>query len=128
MDQKVLVGPDIQAGRDFLELLESAGVPVTAALWMRDGTPKDWQFHLITPWVDRYGVRQTFRKISAILSKASPPPAIDLLDVYIYAEKSSHLDLLRKEFRRARDQVFHNQRIDSGYDSGYGSGYIYAVK
>jgi hypothetical protein len=127
VDQTALVGPDIQAGRDFLELLDRSGVPVTAAWWQWHHFPvEEWGFSLATRWVDQYGLKETYRKIDAVLSKASPRPAIDLMDVNIYTPEASAIKFLRHEFRRARDLEVKNRSF--GDEGVLWNAYIYVVK
>ena len=40
MGKTTLVGPGIEEGREFLELLRQVGVPIKAALWQRDRLTK----------------------------------------------------------------------------------------
>ncbi len=35
MDKTLLVGPDLEEGRKFVDLLISSGIPLKAALWLK---------------------------------------------------------------------------------------------
>lgn len=71
MDKTALVGPDIEEGRRFLELLTNAGVQVNAALWQRELLGPlsfgQWSLLIVTPLVEELGVKETYRRLDEIL-------------------------------------------------------------
>ena len=103
MDKTALVGPDLEEGRRFLELLRTAGVPVNAALWQRDELLGRWSLDIVTPSVEELGVKGTYRRLDAILSKAAERPDVDLLNVSVLTPEAWFYKSLRRELRHVRD-------------------------
>src|SRR5258708_20638980 len=108
MDKTILVGPDIQEGRRFLDLLRDSGVPVRAALWQKAKAQfqtlfGEWKLSIVTPWVEELGPKTTYRRLDRILAKAPPPPPVDLLDVSVLTPKSWFYKNLRRDYPRPRD-------------------------
>ena len=128
MDKTTLVGPDIQEGRRFLDLLRDSGLPVKAALWQKASAPYqailgEWTLKIVTPLVEDFGVKETYRRLDQILAKAPQRPSIDLLDVSVLTPESWFYKNLRREFHRARDLAV-TIRDGDGFDEGF----IYFVK
>jgi hypothetical protein len=59
MDKTTLVEPYIEEGRRFLKLLEVAGVRVNAALWQKDQFSSQWRLLIVTPLIEKLGVKGT---------------------------------------------------------------------
>ena len=81
MDKAALVGPDIDQGRKFLDLLQKYGIPVTAALWQKDEVFGEWRLLLTVPPVTRleYELEVVHRDGSSerICDPANPHRAAD---------------------------------------------------
>ena len=125
MDKTVLVGPDLEEGQRFLELLILNGVPVHAALWEKDEVLGRWNLLIVTPLVEQIGIKETHRRLDEILSRAPDRPAIDLLNVFVFTPESSFYKSLRRELRHARDFVITKRPIG---DHFVDTGYIYFVR
>jgi hypothetical protein len=125
MDKTALVGPDIEEGRTFLELLSRAGVKVNAALWERDEVFGRWSLLIVTPLVEELGVKDTYRKLDEILSKAPQRLALDLLDVSVFTPKAWFYKSLHRELRHARDLQVTKRPVG---DHVVGDGFIYFVE
>ena len=125
MNQATLVGPDIEGGREFLELLEQSKVAVTVALWQSSELPGNWSLVLATPLVDQIGLKETYRRILNALSKARPRPPVDLLNVSILAPEGRFMKDLRRELRHKRNLAIHGRAVG---DHVIDNGYIYFVK
>ena len=74
---------DIDEGRRFLELLSEAKIKVQAALWQWSESSGEWQFLIVTPLVEKLGLKEAYRRLDDILSTTENRPAIDLLNVYL---------------------------------------------
>ena len=127
MDQGLLVGPSLEAGRSFVELLESSGIPVTAALWQWDGfLGRDkWELDVASPLVDEIGLQKTYRRIIDVMSKAGTPPDIDLLRVNLFTPKAAFIKSLRREYKGRRDVPLSANFVG---DHEIEHGYLYFVK
>lgn len=125
MDKTTLVGPDIEEGRRFLELLNSEGVGVDAALWQKDEWMGRWDLTIVTPLVKEVGVRATYSRLDEILSKASDRPAVDLLNVRVMTPDAHFFKSLRRELRQARNMAISRQPVG---DHIVEVGFIYFVK
>ena len=124
----VVVGPDIEEGRRFLELLSKDGVQVDAAVWQKD--EKDelggrWRLLIVTPLVEELGVKKTYRRLDQILSRAPQRLTVDLLDVSVFTPESWFYKSLRRELRHARDLPITRRPVG---DHFVDDGFIYFVK
>ncbi len=125
MDKGALVGVDLDEGRKFLELLESARVPITVAMWQYSELGDRWRLLVATPLVDQVGVRETYRRFDDILSKARKPPGVDLLDVSLFTPTASFIKSLRKELRNVVNKPLKKQPVG---DHLIDEGFIYFVR
>jgi hypothetical protein len=67
MDQDTLVRPDLDAGRELIRRLESAGSPVDTAYWLQDDETGIWQLVISSPLVASRGPRRIYDEIWKIL-------------------------------------------------------------
>lgn len=133
MAKTTLVAPDIDEGRVFLDLLDHSAIPVSAALWQKvretdirlEGSG-EWDFVVVTPLVEEIGVRETYRRIDKVLSKASRPLEVGLLNISVFTPESWYAKSLRKEFRGARDLTVRNRLVMGSHFIE--EGYVYFVK
>jgi len=125
MDKTVLVGPDIEEGRKFLDLLHANEVRVNAALWQRDEVFGRWSLVIVTPLVETLGPRETYRRLVEILAKAAQPPKVDLLNVSLFTPKSSFYKSLHREIPHVKDLTVSKQPIGGHFVE---EGFIYFVK
>jgi hypothetical protein len=125
MDKTALVGPDIEEGRRFLDLLRVARVQVNAALWQRDELSGRWSLLIVTPLVEELGVKGTYRRLDEILSKAPQRPKIDLLNVSVFTPEARFHKSLHRELRHVRDLPVTRQPVG---DHVVEDGFIYFVK
>ena len=49
MAKTLLVGPDVDEGRKFLDLLKREKFPVSAALWQSNESGDRWDLAIVTP-------------------------------------------------------------------------------
>ena len=125
MDKTALVGPDIEEGRRFLALLNNARVQVSAALWQRDELEGHWRLVVVTPLVEKLGVKETYRRLDEILSKATQRPKIDLLNVSVFTPEAWFYKSLHRELRHARDLPVTKRPVGNHTVE---DGFIYFVK
>jgi len=125
MDKNALVGPDIEEGRRFLDLLSEAGVPVNAALWQRDELLGRWDLVIVTPLVEKLGVKGTYRRLDEILSKAPQNSKVDLLNVSVFTPEAWFYKSLHRELRNVRDLPVTGRPVG---DHVIEDGFIYFVK
>lgn len=123
MVETVLVGPDIEDGRRFLELLKDKGFGISAALWHKppDGA---WRFTIVTPQMDTDDIRMIVRRISDALRSASPPLHFTLNEIFTEGPKSSFAKYLRRHAKGALNTTVTGFSIEDGSEEGY----IYFVK
>jgi len=120
-----LVGPDIEEGRLFLELLSNAGVQVDAALWEWDELSGRWSLLIVAPLVEELGVKETYRRLDEILSKAPHRPTVDLLNVSVLTPKAWFYKSLHRELRHARNLRVTRRPVGDHFVE---DGFIYFVK
>lgn len=95
----ILVGPDLQEGGKFLDLLRKAGVKVSAAFWKKSEDSEGWRLEIVTPLIDEIGVDGMFDTFTRALQSSTSPPAIDLDYVYVRSPRSDDYKSLRRIFR-----------------------------
>ena len=124
MDQNTLVGPEVDGGRRFLDLLQENGIEVIAALWQYDRLLDEWELVLALPLADKIGLRETYKKMIAILNRVGAPP-LDLDRVNVFYSNSPFVKSLRRGLRNVRDRKIRRQPI-GGHTLD--DGYVYFVK
>lgn len=68
MDQKLLVGPDIEASRNLVSLMDEAGITPRAALWVYNEDTDDWRLWIV-PAVHLKDKLEFYRRVSEIVTK-----------------------------------------------------------
>jgi hypothetical protein len=53
----------IQAGAEFIRVLDAAQVPVTSAFWLYHGEEPDWRLVIASPEVVQLGIREFYGKL-----------------------------------------------------------------
>ena len=124
MGQKILVGPDIEGGREFLQLLKEHDIDVTAALWQYDRLSDDWDLVISSPLADKIGVREIYKKMWSILNRINRPP-IDLQRVSLFYNRAPFIKSLRRNWRKMREIQVRRQPVG---DHMVDDGYVYFVK
>ena len=125
MDKKALAGPDIEQGRKFLELLSDSKVSLDAAFWQKDQLFGRWELFIVTPLVEKIGLRETYRRLVEILEKTPQRPDIDLINVSVLTPEAHFYKSLRRELRHARDRAISRQPVGDHFVE---EGFIYFVK
>ena len=126
MAKAVLVGPDIEEGRNFLDLLKKEGVPVSAALWQSNEFGDRWGLGIVTPLANDIGRRETYRRLDTLMEQSPDPSALRrLLNVSVFSPTDDFAKGLRRHLRRVKD--FHVTRQPVG-DYFITNGWIYFVK
>ena len=69
MDKTVLVNDDIKAGEALTIILDEAGIPFNAALWMVDPSAEDWRFVIGTELVETKGLDKAYKRILPLLER-----------------------------------------------------------
>ena len=55
MDNATLVGPDLEAGKQFIRALDASGLEVRAEFWLYLEESGDWRLYIATPLVKEHG-------------------------------------------------------------------------
>jgi hypothetical protein len=123
MVEAILVGPDIEDGRRFLDILNIEGFGVTAALWHKPPGGM-WRFTIVTPLVETEDIRVLVRRLVTALRSASPPLHFTLNEIYTEGPKSPFAKHLRRHAKGAVNTTVTGYSIEDGSEEGY----IYFVK
>ncbi len=67
MDQITLVENRIDDGTKLIEELEKAGIPVTAACWIKTDDDEQWYLYVASPIVDDQGPVAAYRRVHSII-------------------------------------------------------------
>lgn len=98
MVKAALVGPDIEAGREFLKALDEARVSVTSALWLQSDDSDDWALLLAIPEVDRRGTRIVYARLQKILERHAGL-GLTLAEIRAVSPKDELISRLRRAIR-----------------------------
>ena len=126
MAKTLLVGPDIEEGRKFLDLLKREKFPVSAALWQSNEFGDRWDLAIVTPVAKQLGPIETYRRLRDILEQSPDRPEVDLLNVSVFAPDQNFSKGLRRYLRRVKDYHVTGQSLDFEYFIP--NGWVYFVK
>lgn len=120
MDQAILVGPDIEIGREALDALDIAGIKPVVALMAALPEYGDWRFLLSAPTLDQDHLLKAHQQVSAILRGHF---IYRLPITMILPLKDPFIRQLRKTFGKAKDvtgmrlggQMIGNRFVDNAY-------------
>src|ERR1700730_19004979 len=82
MDQGILVGPVIEAGKKLIEALDVSDFRVKAAFWLYLEESEEWRLYIATPLVKEYGPREVYSRVLKVL-KESKISSIDLSEISV---------------------------------------------
>jgi len=125
MSKTLLVGPDVDEGRKFLDLLKREKVPVSAALWQSNESGDRWDLAIVTPVAKELGPVETYRRLRDILEQSLDRPEVDLLNVSVFSPDQNFAKGLRRHLRRVKE--FHVTSQPLG-DYFIPNGWVYFVK
>lgn len=123
MVETVLVGPDVEDGRRFLEMLKNDGFGISAALWHKPPNGA-WRFTIVTPQMDTEDLRTIVTRLSGALRSASPPLHFTLNEIFTEGPKSSFAKYLRRHAKGAENKSIAGFPMEDCSEEGY----IYFVK
>ena len=69
MDQTLLVGPNLAAGRDLVQYLDTTEFAVHSALWLFLPETAEWRLVIASPFVEKRGPTAAYRFLQAALKK-----------------------------------------------------------
>lgn len=96
MDKAILVGPGLEAGQRFVDLLMQAGVPIRAALWHRPPLA-DWRLSIVTPARETAGLEKLFQWTREAFDSAVPRLELDEDEIYFIGAKTHFAKSLGKQ-------------------------------
>jgi hypothetical protein len=88
MDKKALVEPDIEKGERLVDVLERAGLPIAAAMWLKRPDDEFSSLYVATPDVEKHGPIAVYRFIDRVLA-ALGDSAVSIDDV-VAANTTNH--------------------------------------
>jgi len=120
MDQATLVGPDLAAGREALDVLDKAGIRQIVALFLLSPEYGDWRFVLSSPSLDQTHALKAHEKVYELLEGRF---VYSLPILMVLPTKDPFIRELRKMFGKAKDvtgmrlggQTIGNRFIDNAY-------------
>lgn len=104
MDKAILVGPGLEDGRRFVDMLMKTGVPVRAAMWHKPGLG-DWRLTVVTPAYDTAGLEKLFGWTRAVFDTAAPRLELDENDIYFLGAKTNFAKSLRNQCAGANNRA-----------------------
>ena len=120
MAQATLVGPDLQVGREIVEVLEAAGIKLGVAMYMISSDYGDWRLALASPSLDQNDKLKAYKRVLDPLRGMSRNAMPQLV---VFPMKDPMVRDLRKIFANAGDvtgmrlggQVFGKHLIEDAY-------------
>jgi hypothetical protein len=129
MDKTPLVGPDFDGGRDLLEALERAGLPIAFAAWLSLRETFDWQLFIASPDVQTHGPKAVILFIDKIISATNSP--ISLSDITVVNTSNNFVNRIPESYSPAKRSNAGNRpaRIAGmPFDEGYiVEGFVYKI-
>jgi hypothetical protein len=115
-----LVIPDVNFGKDVLRVLDAAGFPLSAAMWLKEDA--DWILILGTPLYEEVGPMDAYLRLRSALSTEGPI-SLGELPLRLEGNRSPLIKALRKTFgktasvegMRLGGQTVGTTWIDDGY-------------
>lgn len=126
MAKTLLVGPDIEEGRKFLDLLKKEKFPVSAALWQSNELGDRWDLAIVTPVAKQIGPLETYRRLRDILAQSEDRPEVNLMNVSVFSPDQNFSKGLRQRLRRVKD--YHVTGLPLGNEYLITNGWVYFVK
>jgi len=126
MDKTNLVGADLQAGRWLIEKLESLGITVDVAAWLKDDETGAWKLVLSSPELVRSPSRRMYDAVVSILHNPGDAD-LDLDDVQILSPTDGIIKDLKDRIR-TNDEL-QDIRLENPYlgDQPFRGARIYRV-
>jgi hypothetical protein len=120
MDQTILVGPDIEIGRDAVSALDAGGIPPAVALLAVFPKYGDWRFLLSSPSLDQAHLLRAHEQVAAVLRGefVERIPTIMILpikDPFVRELRSRYGKLKQTPGIRLGSQMIGNRFIDAAY-------------
>jgi len=125
MVEAPLVIPDVKFGKDVLRVLDAAGFPLSAAMWLKEGT--DWTLVLGTPLYDEVGPKDAYLRLRAALSTEGPV-SLGEFPLRLEGNRSLLIKALRKTFGKTAS--VEGMRLGGHTIGGtwIDDGYVYRIK
>lgn len=78
---------DVEAGGKLVKELDEAGLPISAAMWVKTLPDDPWKLYIASPNVEKYGPTSVYKAIDNTIRNARLPLNVDYVSV---ANTSSH--------------------------------------
>ncbi len=98
-----LTGEMVEAGRQLIAALDSAGIPISAAFWLYFPEPQTWRLVLASTRVDKFGPRKVYHNIQTVLLKLPDSKRLSLSDITVVENNAPLVTSLRKALGLAKD-------------------------
>ena len=129
MDKTPLVGPDFDGGRNLLEALERAGLPIAVAAWLNLREAFDWQLYLASPDVQTHGPTTVIRFVDKILAATGSP--ISLGEITIVNTSNNFVNRIPVHYDPSQNKNLTNgttRIVGIPFDDGYiVEGFVYKI-
>jgi hypothetical protein len=96
MDNAVLVGDAVEAGKRLIEELDRIGFSVVSALWFHDPDEGQWRFIVASNEVVRKDSREAYKKILRVI-RDHPDISVGFDDVILTNPNDELIRLLRRD-------------------------------
>ena len=104
MDNTTLVEIDLKKSARIVSALESHGIPVVAALWVRFPEYEDWRLVLAAKELDKLELRDAYLKVNKIVKEAGIT-VWEIPTIYLMKTTDPFIRALRKIFGKAASVV-----------------------
>jgi hypothetical protein len=89
MAQNILVEEQKADGPKLIAELVRHGFPVAAAAWVLEDQGYKWYLYIVSPFVDRKGSHDGYRRILPLMQQIPPPLAVEYFDVKLVGTRES---------------------------------------
>jgi hypothetical protein len=120
----------IEAGRELLKRLAKTDFKVVAALWLWTTERPEWELIVASPWVNKNGPLEAYRKIDDIFfGEPRPISEFDFTNIYAMDTSKPLIKALRN-YAKKKKIDFTGKRLKDYWldDVSVDDAYVYFVK
>jgi hypothetical protein len=100
MDQITLVDHQNADGEKLITELKHHSIDVREACWIKTTEDGQWYLYIVSPIVDSYGRKETYRRVHSVMRTMKQPLWIDPLEVRLVATSET----LAQDLERIRNR------------------------
>jgi len=118
VDNAILVGPDIEAGKQLVRALDASGLDVRAAFWLYREEGEEWRLYIAMPGVKEHDPREGYSKVLNVL-KQNKISSIDLSEISVIDPTDRLATVLSLAFQTGPTDIKDIKVVGSAFNGVY---------